>query len=176
MQQFPDVLARFPPGILGDEDGDQQREQSTHYRIDAAGERPPGGRRQQHHQERLKPQLRGEDVAAVQETRQQDGGEEHDGSHPDVATQPVQEQVAHSNADGAAQAHLNHPAQPGLPREAQRDQRRRRREKGTRMPQYVLGEGISPHGAPGHLDGGDQRVAAPDQAGADAAAQETPAC
>ena len=40
--------------------------------------------------------------------------EEHDGGLPDSAAQPVQQQVTDHDADGAAQPHLHHPAQPGL--------------------------------------------------------------
>ena len=39
-----------------------------------------------------------------------------------------------------------------------------------------LGERVRSHGAAGHLNGREQRVAAADQAGADAATQEAPAC
>jgi hypothetical protein len=122
MQQLPDVLARFPARVLGRHDGDQQGEQAPDDGVDAPGERPAGRCRQQHHQQRLQRQLRGENIAAVQEAGQQDGEQKDDGGLPDPAAQPVQEQVTHRDADGAAQAHLQHPPEPGLPGESQGNQ------------------------------------------------------
>ncbi|MDQ0616480.1 hypothetical protein QFZ33_000504 [Arthrobacter globiformis] len=156
MEQLLDVLARFPAGILGRQDGDQQRDHAAHHRVDAAGEGAAGRRRQQNHQQRLQRQLGGEDVAAVQEAGQQDGDQKHDGGLPDPGPEPVEQHVAHGDADGAAQAHLHHPSHAQIAGEAEGDQGGRGGEQRAGMAQDVLCEGIGSHGAEGHLDPGDQ--------------------
>ncbi len=110
MQQLLHILPGLPAGILGNQDGDQQREDATHYGIKAPGERAAGRGRKEHHEQRLQRQLGGEDVAAVQEASQQDGEQKYDGGLPDPGAQPVQQQVTHRNAYGAAQAHFQDPA------------------------------------------------------------------
>ena len=176
VQQLFDVVAGFPARVLRDQDRHEQGEHAAHDRVDAAGERAPGRRREQHHQQGLQPQLRGENRAAVEEPCQQDREQQHDGGLPHPGAQPVQQQVPDHNADGAAQADLDHAAQPGVPGKAQGDEGGRGGEKRPAVAQHVLRERVGADGAAGHLDGRHEGVPAPDQTGADAAAQEPGAC